>query len=290
MTPQLKSALILLDNVFFGIKKYNRNAFAERLSQEDSIELKYSDTTISRLLKFIDKIFGIQLKFPKNGHVEIVEQDGDNKYHFVKSLLLYGKLKNQKELFLNHQVSFSTDTVFKNSEYIFELFDAITKTQKVKLIYQKFDSEEAKEHVINPILIKEYQGRWYLIGETEPGYFTVLGIDRIKNFEVLKTRFKPNLEALKLYQNTIGVNYNGPVEDVELWVEDFQLKLFETYPIHSSQRILSRDPKGGIISLRVVLNYEFRQLLASFLNKVKVLKPQSLREEMIGIFEEMKHP
>lgn len=284
MNSQLKSALILLDNVFLNNATFTRATFKERLQNDDD-NLKFSDTTITRLLGFIQEIFGISLKFNRNGTIEIQDFNHENekKYQFVKSLLLFGKIKEDSHL-INHHFSFSNDCFFHNSELIIEIYDAIIRMKQIKVSYQKFNNNTKKEYILKPFMIKEYLGRWYLVGKKVNDEFVVFGIDRINTLEILNSNFEPCFNFLKLYENTIGVNYSADLIHVVLWAEDYQMKLFETYPLHQSQKIISRDEKGGFFSLDVVLNYEFKQLLASFLLKVKIIEPKELKEEMKQMF------
>lgn len=282
---QLKSAIILLDNVFFGVKKFSRESFKFKLEEE---HFSNSDATISRLLKFIDEVFGIELHFRKNGTIEIVNDD-ENHYHLIKSLLLFGKIKNLSKSVVDLNFSFSSDSFFKNSDYIFELYFAIIQSKMIKIYYQKFQSPAAVEMNLKPLLIKEYLGRWYLIAEKENTNIRVYGIDRIKDFKVLNKKFNPNLNVVEIYKNTIGVNYSDRVEKIKLWVEDYQLCLFETFPIHSSQNIISRNKEGGILTLELVNNYELKQLLASFLHKVIIIEPTELKNEMLTFIDAMKN-
>jgi hypothetical protein len=287
MNLQLKSALILLENVFLENATFTRTTFKERL-QNDEAGLKYSDTTISRLLIFIQDVFGISIRFNRYGTVEIVDQNDDDlsKYHFIKSLLLFGKIKENHRL-INHHFSFSNENYFKNSELILDIYEAILKQNIIILAYQKFNSSEVKNHKIKPILFKEYLGRWYLIGKDDFENYIVLGVDRISSFEILNIKFESSLDAIQLYDHTIGVNYTGTLTHVVLWAEDYQMKLFESFPLHKSQKIIDRNDQGATFSLDVIINYEFKQLLASFLLKVKVLEPQDLKEEMKNIFLKM---
>lgn len=284
MKNKLHSALILLNNVYFENKKFTRETLAEKLKEEG---FSHSKNTITELLKFIDEIFGIELSFKnREGIVRIIEDD-QNHYHFIKTLVLNGRLQQEAIRHKNHIVSFSSDTDFDYTDFVFEIYKAILQTKTIKITYQKFHTDTPEFYVLKPYLIKEYLERWYLIGGTENDETRVFGIDRIKDLDVLTTTFNPNPEAIKLYKNTIGVNYSGKVEKIKLWVEDYQLKLFETKPLHTSQEILERHPDHGIISLEVAVNYELKQLLASFIQKIKVLEPESLRFEMKNTFKEI---
>uniref|UniRef100_UPI004049508D WYL domain-containing protein n=1 Tax=Flavobacterium sp. TaxID=239 RepID=UPI004049508D len=287
MNSQLKSALILLENVFLGNATYTRAKFKERLQKDDD-KLKHSDTTISRLLLFIHDVFGIKLRFNRNGTIEIEDENPNDasKYQFIKSLLLFGKIK-ENDILINHHFSFSNENYFQNSELITDIYECIIQQNLVKINYRKFNHNRSIERILKPLLIKEYLGRWYLISKDQDNKHIVQGIDRIVSFEKLPKKFEPSFDTLRLYDNTIGVNYSGNVVHLIIWAEDYQMKLFETYPLHKSQTIIERDALGGTFSLDVVLNYELKQLLASFLLKIKIIEPEHLKKEMQETFIKM---
>src|SRR5690606_16057380 len=257
MKNKLQSALILLNNVYFENKKFTRETLAEKFKEEG---FSHSKNTITELLKFIDQIFGIELSFRnREGIVKILEDD-QNHYHFIKTLVLNGRLQQEAIRHKNHIIAFSSDTDFDYTDVVFEIYKAILRTKTIKITYQEFYTDTPESYILKPYLIKEYLGRWYLIGGTENDDTRIFGIDRIKDLDVLPKTFTPNPDAIKLYENTIGVNYSGKVEKIKLWVEDYQLKLFETKPLHTSQKILERHTDYGIISLEVAVNYELKQL------------------------------
>lgn len=284
MLNKLKSALILLNNVYFEHRKFTRETFASKLADEG---LSFSQKKITDLLKFIDEIFGVELTFKNKNRMITIKDDCDSRYHFIKSLLFFGKLKKEQIRKENHIISYTSEVAFKNSDLIFDLYEAITRTKEVKITYQKFYTDRPQSYILKPLLLKEYLGRWYLIAEKKKDQIRVFGIERIIDFEVLSKTFQPNLGAIELYQNTIGVNYTEKVETVKLWVEDYQLKLFETTPLHPSQKIIERFADYGILTVEVSVNYELKQLIASFINKVRVLEPESLKQEMKEIFREI---
>lgn len=286
MRKQLQSAILLLNNVFYENKKHTRASFTEVLLAHD---LPASKNTISELLKFIDEVFGIELSFRSANQTIHVVYDTANHFHLVKTLLLNAKLRQKTLANEHHIISFTSDSEFKNTDLIFEIMDCIAKTRKIRIDYQSFHGEERKHLVLCPQLIKEYNGRWYLVATGEDTKIRVYGIDRILDFEELTATFTHNPETRKLYEHTIGVNYDERIEKITLKVENYQLKLFENFPLHHTQNIIERGEKHGVLTLEVVLNYELKQLLASFLTKVEVLSPTSLRLEIQQWFADMLH-
>jgi predicted DNA-binding transcriptional regulator YafY len=289
MKPQLQSSLILLKNVFYESKKYTRETFTKKLEEEF---LPSSKNAITDLLKFINDIFGIELSFKNKEGQICIKEEIDNKFHFVRTLLLNGQLRKNDIIQHNHVISFSSDSEFKNTHLIFDLITCIIKTQKIKITHQNFYGSPAYEVMLKPYLIKEYLGRWYLLAERESdSKLRVYGIDRIKDVEIYNYTFEPNLHAINVYKNTIGVSFNieqGKAEKIILWVEAYQFKLFESYPIHTTQKTIEKHASYGVLQIEVVNNYELKQLLASYLLKVRVLEPESLRNEMLELFEAMK--
>jgi len=288
MQNQLKSSLILLDNIFFGKVKFTRNTYAEKLSE---LGFPNSNTTISRILKDIKDNFGFYVKFPKNSEVfienELSNNEDFNQYHFLKSLLFYGKIKNIDNQFINDVIIFSSDSKFANYQLIFEILESIQQRFYLKIEYKKFDEDKIRTYKLKPKFIKEYLGRWYLVSDSELHINQVFGIDRIIKLERINQKFDVDFKDLKIYDNTIGVTYSNDLEKIVLWVEMFQLNLFKTYPIHHSQQIISEDKNGGIISFTVNINYELKQLLASYLLKVKILEPEHLKNEMINVYKKI---
>lgn len=284
MKKQLQSAILLLNNVFYEHKKHTRASFAQLLEER---ELPASKNTITDLLRFIADVFGIELRFKNSSRTVEVVDATDNQFHLVKTLLLNAKLRKHVIADENHIISFTTDSEFKNTDLIFELIHCIAKSCKVRIAYKDYYGGVRKNLVLCPMLIKEYHGRWYLVAKREDDEVRVYGIDRMLDFEVLSQTFVPDLDALDLYRFTIGVNYSHQVEKIMLRVENYQLQLFENFPLHHTQCILERGETHGTLQLEVVVNYELKQLLASFLTKVEVLAPVSLRVEMQQWFADM---
>ena len=53
-----------------------------------------------------------------------------------------------------------------------------------------------------------------------------------------------------------------------------------TKPMHGSQKIVSENKNSIIIQLLIHVNYEFKSLLFSHMEKIKVLEPKELFDEV----------
>ena len=59
------------------------------------------------------------------------------------------------------------------------------------------------------------------------------------------------------------------------------MALFETKPIHGSQKVKERREDGSVvIELEVIINWELEQLIMSQVEHMCVLSPESLRNKI----------
>ena len=131
-------------------------------------------------------------------------------------------------------------------------------------------------------MLKQYQNRWYVIGETEKGYRT-FGIDRIKNITIGTKKFKPKTEEAKeKFSHVIGLNYiDHKIESIKLSFHLSQKPYIVSLPLHHTQKeINSENDKTFDIELFIHPNFEFRQQILKYGSLVKVLDPKWLVEEI----------
>jgi predicted DNA-binding transcriptional regulator YafY len=160
------------------------------------------------------------------------------------------------------------------------LLRAINGRFRVSIGYCRFRSDEPHTFRMRPFFLKEYAGRWYVLGIAE-GYKDPisLGLDRIQQVEVSNKRFavKDRERVMDHYLHVIGVDASpGKVERVVLLFTPLQGRYVQTLPLHHSQQVLKDDKKGLLVELLVQPNYEFRQELLGMAESVKVLEPASL--------------
>lgn len=280
-----ESEIILIDNVLSNPKKFTRKSYAEYL---ESRELAFSESNISRNLENIYNEIGLKLKFPRNRGCEIIEEETHSdyleKFQLYKSL--YFRHILQKSITENsiqiQFISFGFDTLNKNIEFIEPILKSIINSKKIKIFYKKFQENSIKEYLVNPLFIKEYLNRWYVIGDTEIIKNKVFALDRIENIEFLTTNFKKTkTNENKIFEHTIGVNFSGKVENVILWVSEKQYLYFDTLPIHKTQKLINKTASGFIISLDVCCNFELEQWILHYGNNIKVIEPQHLKERIL---------
>ncbi len=155
MNNQIKSAIILIDNLLNDPKKFGRQSLSDRLEEKD---LPHTPSAITRLLKFIYYEIGISIKVDRSKFIykideeetepNFVEQYHQYKNPYFRSLLHKSSIENK---IIGQYLSFGFATNNKNIEFINPLLNAILENRKVKVencIVADFDksTEELKVH------------------------------------------------------------------------------------------------------------------------------------------------
>jgi predicted DNA-binding transcriptional regulator YafY len=167
------------------------------------------------------------------------------------------------------------------------LFNAITNKKTLKIKYKSYKSTKAMEEVIYPYYMKEYNQRWFLFALTDK-YKSIanFALDRIESIEQNHKKFIPNttIDFTHYFDDVVGVSVcDGETQKVEILLYKEQAPYTLSKPIHKSQTIIEeREDGSAIISIEVVPNYELTQLLLSFGDRVKILSPASLKEEILA--------
>ena len=183
-------------------------------------------------------------------------------------------------------VGFDENLDLEGMDNFTPLFNAIVDKQPLKLTYQSFRMDSKETVVVHPYYLKQYNKRWFLIAwNDEKDFMANYAFDRIKGIENANVPYKPtDVNFFDYFEDMIGVSKDTRTEPqtVKLWVSAAQWPYIRTKPLHgATQRLVSLDEKGAVITIEVYLNYELEQQILSFGEKVKVLDPAELKEKII---------
>lgn len=188
-------------------------------------------------------------------------------------------------------MSFESNADLQGLEHIQTLLDAIIKKYPIKLSYKPYRSE-GKVIFVYPYYLKQYNNRWFLIGQPENvNRFHNYAIDRIISIEHLsKPYIETDVDFEEYFDDVIGVSVSdNSIEVIELMVKKKRYPYVKTKPLHWSQKHIRErdDDKYVCIELRVKPNRELVTLLLSFGPDIIVKSPESLREIMAKKVDEM---
>ncbi len=172
------------------------------------------------------------------------------------------------------------------------LLKACKARQRVLIIYQGHWQEETYERLLEPYAVKQNNGRWYLLAKDvkyPEVIFKTYGLDRIRSVNVSKGGFTfPVCTHIEdIYKDTFGIlaGSDKPVEEVVLAFEEHQGRYIKTYPLHSSQELISHENGEMLFRLNLRVTYDFVMELLSYGETMKVLAPVSLQVEIKAILE-----
>ncbi len=164
------------------------------------------------------------------------------------------------------------------------LVRSIRERKEAVLTYKRFQTDRECEHRIQPVLLKEYMGRWYVLGWTlKYKGPTTFGLDRIGSVIVTEKRFgSGKLDRVRTQlASMIGVDASpGVAERVVVEVDHEQARYLETLPWHRSQQLEGSTGRGVRFSWFVRPNYELRQRLLSYGDRLVVVEPKWLAKEI----------
>lgn len=193
-------------------------------------------------------------------------------------------LSTQKGSKHQNYIQFEQQPTVHGSEYLSPIVEAIKQHLQVRFIYKSFKSDQEKERLVSPYLLKEYKNRWYLLAQDSTKTYKVFGLERMHQLEVTKDTFEwdNSIHHPAYFDDSLGVTTqeNGTPQKIKFECNHILKQYLESQPIHHSQVIVP-NKNGAVVHLTVYMTYELIQLLLGFGNEVKVLEPKELVDQLI---------
>lgn len=196
------------------------------------------------------------------------------------------KLKSHFELDeVQEIISFDHNEFLEGLDLLPALYNNILNKTVLLIEYQAFHMEIAVKYIIHPYYLKQYNKRWFLLGlNNSDNLLYTLPLDRIKNIDILKEDFVNNerINFTEYFEDIIGVSRkpNDKPIKIRLLFNSETAPYILTKPLHGSQKKLEVNENGLTIQIEVIPNYELRQILLSYGNSVKILTPESYKNEI----------
>ena len=236
-----------------------------------------------------------------NFDIDIIYDEQRNGYYLLKDSTLYidqllyfiglaessdialSTLKDKNRL--SGYVSISPNPKSKGVEHIGWLLRAIQYRQVITIIHCSYQTGEQTTYTVEPYLLKEFEGMWYLFAYCEDmKAFRTFGLDRIRQIQTTERIFQRREELERTAEKFDKVyelvyepnnNPNAPIEEVRLKASAFMLPYIQSLPIHYSQSI-----DGDTITLHLIINPELENRIMGYGEHIEVLSPPSLRNKI----------
>jgi predicted DNA-binding transcriptional regulator YafY len=163
------------------------------------------------------------------------------------------------------------------------LFNACKNKYPISFVYYSYNNRAFKPVILHPIVLKEFENRWYLVGFSEDYQaLRTFGFDRIYQPLLLKRKYlTTKQEEIDSYiYNLYGVYpiENQCIQHISISTTPMITNYFEVYPIHNSQTANKQESGGCIFNFELVPTHELVRLFRSYGRDLKVLKPLWLNE------------
>ena len=264
----------------------NANPFGEELQLR----------TFHRYRAAILSQFGINVECDKSdGYRYYIKRDPVEDDEVTEWLLSSMRLSSLGDMLKYHN-KVMLDTPPYNTEYLDDILAAIDKQYLLKFKYVSAFGAES-DMVIQPAFVRYFKQRWYVIGVNEKQLVRCLPFDRISFLKVicekhpLSKEMKKFLTPEKYYEDCYGIYRmeDVPVENIRIRAFYPEYNLIEEVPLHESQQKV-KESKDGMYreyTLTVRPSRDFLQELLWHGRNIIVLKPECLRQEIIGILKNM---
>jgi len=260
-------------------------------------ENKISERTFHRIKATLRNDYGIIVKHSKaNDGFYLDEEQSLNVDSFLSHMEIIATAEQiSNNLNANNNllsfIEFENKAAIETIPNFKTILEAIQQQIPINFKHYSFYHLKEEEYTLKPYFLKQYQNRWYVIGETEKGYRT-FGIDRIENITIGTKKFKAKTEEAKdKFSHVIGLNYvDHKMETIKLAFHISQKPYLISLPLHSSQKEFNPENDETFdIKLFIHPNFEFQQQILKYGSLVKVLEPKwlaiEIKEEQKKAFE-----
>ena len=185
------------------------------------------------------------------------------------------------------------------SNLLGKLFDFIVNKRVVELYYHTFKDTEERHILFWPYRLKQYNGRWFVIGKAEDNFwlnFPLTNICRVEDAGKDYPSYPLTIE--QRFDQVVGVTIpmGQEPETIVCWVDDRGYPYLISKPIHPSMEEIT-DPAcietlrqkfpqyadGHFVTMSLIINTELKQIISSYMDELVVLEPTSLRNAMRDI-------
>ena len=245
--------------------------------------------TFLRYKDYIDETFPCYIEF--NAHT--------GKYELHRHRALYGEddslydyllsayhIEGMTELALKHRDRIILSEVPTGVENVQTILEAIDKHRGIECDYYSFNRKTLKHQLLIPYFLRTWEQRWYLAAEPDNHHhgISIFALERMENIKLTDGKMTPSnkFTAEEYFDGCFGINHsdNQKPELIKIKVYGTQVEYLRALPIHESQNEVEINDDWSIFEYRLVPCYNFYQQLLWHREKLEVLEPKHVRDEI----------
>ena len=244
----------------------------------------------------------IEVNFPC--YIEYNARTG--KYELHRHKALYGEddslfdyllsayhIEGMTELALKHRDKIMLTEAPTGVENVQVILEAIDKKKGILCDYYSYNKKSVKQQKLIPYFLRTWENRWYLVAEPDNHHHgqSVFALERMDNISLTEEKMLPSkkITADEYFDGSFGVNHSDDQKPERILIKVYstQVEYIRALPIHESQKEIETTGEWSIFEYRLVPCYNFYQQLLWHREKLEVLEPMYVRDEMKKVIETM---
>lgn len=172
-----------------------------------------------------------------------------------------------------------------------EVFGAVARNilegLAIEFNYRAVSQPEALRRVVYPIVLKQKEGVWYLVGfDLQRGALRIFTVSKIKDARTPSESYsEPSEEALEEAQKfgefSIWDSGNEEAQTVKVKLFSYAADFVRSHRIHHSQKVEVIDEESVMLSIETSDIIGVNLWLRRFMNQVQILEPESLKAQFV---------
>ena len=278
----------LYDDIKFMESEVGFSIPLERIRQGKKVFYRYNETDFSIQNQ---KISNDEIETINSALMVLLRFRGIPQFEWVNEIFpkLQSAFQGEEP---TEVISFDQNEYLVGLDNLPTLYKSITYKSALNIKYQSFKDAEPRQLTIHPYYLKQSNKRWFLFGLNDKDKLIYnLPLDRIKSITQSSEKYIENTELnfKDYFEDIVGVSITTKKEPIKI-----RLKLKKdvapyilTKALHGSQKVIDRNFHYTIIEIKVIPNFELKQVLLSYGDGLEVVSPLNFRREFAELVKRM---
>ena len=245
--------------------------------------------TFLRYKDYIDETFPCYIEYnQRTGKYELHRRqalygEDDSLYDYLLSAY---HIEGMTELALKHRDKIMLSEAPTGVENVQIILEAIDQGKGIECEYYSYNRKTVKHQLLIPYFLRTWEQRWYLAAEPDNRHhgIAIFALERMEDIKLTDDKMYPSnkITAEEYFDGSFGVNHSDDQkpEMIRIKVYGAQVEYVRALPIHESQKEIETTSEWSIFEYRLVPCYNFYQQLLWHREKLEVIEPLAVREEL----------
>lgn len=254
---------------------------------ESRFDSEYSRRTFNNHREAVEDVFGIRIDCNRSTNRYFVKysddiSDGDAQTAWLINTFTVNNMLSLGKERLSGRVS--VEDIPSGHKHLTSILEAMTEGLEIRIVYQKYTSDQSGTYTLRPYAVKEFAKRWYIVGHCmERDALRVYGLDRILKLEITETNFEMegNFDVDEVFATSFGIYLpEGPGQTITFKTSLTEAKYLRDLPLHKSQIEIAQDAESVTFSIFVCPNRNLIMEFCKYGSRIEVLSPEHVRNEV----------